>query len=268
METLRRAIYRASAEPTVPLPMGARSVGHYRVGLDHSEKALRKSFVQLFWGIAGTGEMIHRGRGYSLGPGGVFLYMPGDEHRLRTAAEPWEYRWLTLDGEMPARVARSFGLGRAVRRSGACPEDLFLQLEGRVAEVTPQGERRACATAFRILAAACGTEPGPSTSDLAVAECAAAIERRFADPDFTIASLARDLRIHRSSLSRLFSNRMGVSPQQYLMSTRMQKAMSMLRETEMRVSEVAYASGYTDPNYFARAMRNRVGLSPQEFRRQ
>jgi len=266
MDFFRNLVFRASKNPTVAVPVGARSAGHYSLPLDHREKGLRKDFVQLFWGIVGRGEFLHRSNRHELGPSEVFVYLPGDEHRLKPLTEPWDYRWLTLDGPLNTAITESFGLSRRARRAGPCPEDLFMQMEGHLRDVTPAGERRASAVAFQILAAACAGPRRPTSEDRATDALIERIERDYADPELTVEALAREIGIHRSSLARLFKSRMGVSPQQYLLSTRMQKAMALLRETDLRVSEVAYATGYTDPNYFSRAMRKLVGLAPLEFR--
>ncbi len=268
MEFFRKLVFRATAELTVPAPFGARSAGHYRLEETHREKAMRKDFVQLFWGLEGQGEFRLPAGPHVLGPEQVFVYLPGDAHDHRPVGGAWHYRWLTLDGPMNSEIVKSFGLGRKATRGGPCPEDLFTQLEGHIADVTPHGELRACAAAFAILAASCGRRDRRPPEDRIVEECLIRIDRDFADPELTVESVAAGLDVHRSSLCRAFKGRVGVSPQQYLISTRMQKAMSLLKETDLQVSEVARATGYPDPNYFARAMKKTVGMAPLEFRRQ
>jgi len=49
---------------------------------------------------------------------------------------------------------------------------------------------------------------------------------------------------------------------------RIQHALSLLKETDLSIEEIARHSGYTDPDYFARVVRKTVGVSPTEFRRQ
>ncbi len=39
----------------------------------------------------------------------------------------------------------------------------------------------------------------------------------------------------------------------------------MLRLGEMKVQEVAYAVGYTDPNYFTKAFKKHFSMSPKKF---
>ena len=265
-DTFRNILYRASKKPQTDLPFGVRSVGHYRMEKGFRELGRNKNFVQLFWGVSGRGELVHDSRTYVLSPGRVFLYFKKDTHRLRALSRRWEYRWFTLDGEMNESVVRSFGLRRGGRSAGACPAELFIQLEASLRDITARGERRAAVIAFSIIAESCGTLGVVRREENAAGACASRIEKDFKNPGISISRISEELGINRAGLSRAFSRRLGMSPQQYLLSLRMQKAMSLLKETDLRVSEVAYSVGYTDPNYFARAFKKNTGMTPGDFR--
>jgi AraC-like DNA-binding protein len=178
----------------------------------------------------------------------------------------WEYRWFTLDGPLNTATVRAFGLGGEVRPAGVCPHELFMQLEACLRDITPGGERRAAVVAFSLLARACGSRPVIRREDDAVQALMDRIEARFADPSLALAAEARDLGQNRTSLSRRFRRRAGRSPQAYVNLLRLQKAMSLLKETDLRVTEVAWQSGYRDPNYFARMVRRQCGMEPTRFR--
>jgi AraC-like DNA-binding protein len=259
-------IYRPSKVPSVDLPFGARSVGHYTVRRGRVDNPVRKFFVQLFWGVQGRGRFLHRRRRFVLEPEHVFIYFPEDIHDVRAMTDPWEYRWLTLDGPLNVETIRSFGLGRNVRRVGRCPGELFDQLEACIRSASPAVERHAATIAFSILTAACGTAAAVVRQDAVVGDCMDIIDEEYADQDLTIQSLSARLGVHRSILSRRFKEKVGSPPQQYIISRRLDKAMFLLRETDLRVSEIAYRSGFRDPNYFARAFRKTMGMSPLEFR--
>jgi AraC-like DNA-binding protein len=42
----------------------------------------------------------------------------------------------------------------------------------------------------------------------------------------------------------------------------------LMEQTDLRVSEIAYESGFRDPAYFSRVFREQVGVTPTAFRRQ
>jgi YesN/AraC family two-component response regulator len=63
-----------------------------------------------------------------------------------------------------------------------------------------------------------------------------------------------------------FKQRMGLSPQGYIKSFRIEKAKEFLINTTYRVSKIAYQVGYTDASSFARAFKASVGKTPQQYR--
>ncbi len=67
---------------------------------------------------------------------------------------------------------------------------------------------------------------------------------------------------------RAFKKSLGLSPIQYLIAQRMDRAAKLLLATELPVAEIAQAVGYEDPAYFARLFRQKTALTPSELRRQ
>lgn len=49
---------------------------------------------------------------------------------------------------------------------------------------------------------------------------------------------------------------------------RLSKALKLLTNIELNISEIAYTIGYNDPKYFTRCFRRSFGITPKEFRRQ
>lgn len=66
-------------------------------------------------------------------------------------------------------------------------------------------------------------------------------------------------------LSRLFSEHLGISFVEHLTGLRMARAERLIRENCMPVKEVAFAVGYPDPNYFGKAFKKTVGMSPSLY---
>lgn len=66
-------------------------------------------------------------------------------------------------------------------------------------------------------------------------------------------------------LSHVFSRESDFSLFAYLMQVRMDKAKELLAAGRLNVSQVSRAVGYQDPNYFSKAFRKHVGLSPRDY---
>lgn len=69
-------------------------------------------------------------------------------------------------------------------------------------------------------------------------------------------------------LSYLFRKEMGIGFSNFLLNQRIECAMTLLRETNMKVRETAERSGFHDYHYFAKAFKKINGLSPAEYRKQ
>jgi AraC-like DNA-binding protein len=61
---------------------------------------------------------------------------------------------------------------------------------------------------------------------------------------------------------RAFHQSAGMPPHSYLLSRRLERAEHMLRETQLPLSEIAAATGFSDQSHLARHFRRRTGMSP------
>jgi len=262
----RKAIYRPTFAPGTALPFGSRSVGHYIVNHGYTEKRLVKYFVQLFWGIEGQGRFEIDGKIYTLNPEEICFFFPGDEHILSAESAQWNYRWLTIDGELNTSVIESFNLKKIPSKVGPCPEELFLKLEREVKDNTPRGQCMASATAYSIFAMASGGSRKQSSNPSLAEQSLVIIKERFSDPDFDVNQLAEIMQINRSSLSRRFREEMHTTIKDYIIACRLQKGMSIINETSLSIAHIAKKCGYSSADYFAKAIKRATGNSPREFR--
>jgi AraC-like DNA-binding protein len=83
----------------------------------------------------------------------------------------------------------------------------------------------------------------------------------------TITEIAEMAGISVRSFQRKLSG-MGLSYSGLVDVVRFENAAKLLRETDAKVIDVAFASGYTDPAHFTRAFRRISGTTPREFREQ
>jgi len=262
-------IFRPSPLPSKDIPLGARSVGHYIVKPGFAAQPLVKHFIQVFWGIAGSGAIVMGGLEKRLAPGKLAIYLPGMEHRFYALEEQWEFRWWTMDGALAVPIVSSFGFASPdLYEAGPAPYHLFKQLESAVSENTPRGERKASALAYALLAAASGgSKLDKQHKDSKTREAIEIIHRDWMDPGLCVSSLAEQLRLDRSAFSRRFHSTMGVSPVNYISSLRIQNALSLLKNTRKPIAAIALSCGWSDPNYFSRCVRKASGLSPEDFRK-
>jgi len=62
--------------------------------------------------------------------------------------------------------------------------------------------------------------------------------------------------------ARAFRQTLGIPPHNYIVQRRVERAQQMLRNTELPLSEIAIAAGFTDQSHLARHFRTITGVSP------
>ena len=83
--------------------------------------------------------------------------------------------------------------------------------------------------------------------------------------DLTMLAAVAGLSVHH--FARQFKQTAGVTPHYYLTQKRVERAQEMLAKTDLPLSEIAYATGFSDQSHLARHFRRMLGTTPREFRR-
>lgn len=281
--------------PGLPLPFHVRSVGCNEAECGWSERipGRLKKFFQLFWTAEGCGElMLPEGGSVLLPAGSVFLRHPDEEHWNRTSgASRWRYYWFTADGPGAEAFFCAYGYPREALRAGECPVRLFLELELMLKRRTPYAQRHALSVAAEILALAgrkSGEEDSSENSGSSaagnVSECGGGgggsknggslvkafidlAHETFSDPASSVGTLSAGLGVHRTTLNRVFSREMAMSPGTYLHEIRIQRAFSLLQESSLPLKEIAFRCGFGNASYLCRLVRKVTGLPPSEYRK-
>jgi len=110
------------------------------------------------------------------------------------------------------------------------------------------------------------TESTEAGALLRVGNVISALENNFSK-NWKIEELLRIAHMSRSNLMRVFNKATGQAPVEYLVRLRIQKAMALLRDTELSITEIALEVGFNDSNYFARQFNKLIGKSPSSYRK-
>ena len=93
------------------------------------------------------------------------------------------------------------------------------------------------------------------------------IDEHYPEESISLDKVARKVNISPNYFSAMFSQEVGQTFVEYLTSKRIGEAKRMLRQTEKRSSEIAFAVGYKDPHYFSFVFKKVSGSTPSEYRR-
>ncbi len=93
------------------------------------------------------------------------------------------------------------------------------------------------------------------------------MDREFAQP-LDVESLARAVHMSGGHFSRQFRKAYGESPYQYLMTRRIERAMSLLRSSELSVTDICFSVGFQSLGTFSTRFTELVGVAPSVYREQ
>ncbi|NNG96196.1 helix-turn-helix transcriptional regulator [Gordonia araii] len=91
------------------------------------------------------------------------------------------------------------------------------------------------------------------------------MDREYAQP-LDVESLARDVHLSAGHLSRQFKLAYGESPYSYLMTRRIERAMTLLRRGDLSVTDVCFAVGCASLGTFSTRFRELTGVPPSVYR--
>jgi len=91
---------------------------------------------------------------------------------------------------------------------------------------------------------------------------------RLPEREWTVGELAADVHMSRSAFAARFTALVGEPPLRYLRRWRMQRAIDLLRHTDITITGVAAAVGYGSEVAFSQVFKREVGCAPMAYRRQ
>jgi len=91
------------------------------------------------------------------------------------------------------------------------------------------------------------------------------VEANMADWDFDLETMARKLAVSRRQLFRKIRAAAGCSPNTLIRTLRLRRAAQLLTESQMTVTEITYAVGFSDLKYFRTIFREYYGVAPGEY---
>ncbi|MEG3841702.1 AraC family transcriptional regulator [Microcoleus sp. herbarium14] len=83
--------------------------------------------------------------------------------------------------------------------------------------------------------------------------------------DIKLIELAAIAQISPYHFLRLFKQSMGITPHQYILQRRINKAKYLLRDSELSIAEIAFRVGFCDQSHLTRCFKRLLGMTPKQF---
>ena len=102
---------------------------------------------------------------------------------------------------------------------------------------------------------------------MVIRKAKAFIGEHYTNPELTLRQVSNEVAMSNNHFCTIFSQETGVTFTEYITSLRIEKAKELLRDRQMRTSDVSASIGYNDPHYFSYLFKKYTGLSPRDYRR-
>ena len=94
------------------------------------------------------------------------------------------------------------------------------------------------------------------------------IRNNYCDASLTNANLAIECRMSEVYFRKLFTKYYGISPKQFIIDVRIQKAKQLLAEGVLSVSAISEKCGFSNPYHFCRLFKQHTRKTPSEYRKE
>jgi len=110
-------------------------------------------------------------------------------------------------------------------------------------------------------------EPEPEGDEIVLRAAMRLIEEHLDDMP-SLVQLAQKVGTHEKRLSRIFREHLGLTVFAYIRDARLRRGQDLLAESAMSVQDVAELVGFRNACNFTTAFRQRIGMTPSQFRQQ
>jgi AraC-like DNA-binding protein len=223
----------------------------------------------------GSGVLEFRNqRKLKIHAGMIFLLLPEVWHRYRPdRSTGWRESWIEICGSVPARLRESTPSPfRKIVRSRDESSELAEAIDKiHILAADPQATRpELSAEALRCLALL-DRESNASTRRESPQRMTLRAERyleiHHTEP-IDMPEVARQLGVSYSSFRKIFLNQTGLTPWQYVVQIRIERARRMVASGDLKLDEIADKLGFSSAFHLSTAFKKAFGLSPESWRKQ
>ena len=226
---------------------------------------------------------ISKGRGvfessgtssFEVSTGTCFFLFPGVWHRYKPDPRSgWEEYWVGFKGYYPDHLMQQLffdqkkpfyhiGLNEDIQR-------LFQKLLDNVKSAVPGYQQIISGVTLEILglinSISLNKESYTDITGRSIAKAKFRMQESIENP-ISMDELLDEVPMSYSKFRQAFKNATGLSPNQYYLDIRLNKAKELLTATSLSINEIAYHTGFESIFYFSKLFKKKNGVSPKDYR--
>ena len=226
--------------------------------------------------VEGQGEFDSKQTGLrKLSKGDAIIMFPGVWHRYRPIHKVgWSVYWVHFQGEDAQRLQdRNFiSVEEPILKVGLNDTvlDPFVHLLDLLRMEPPGFQQMLAAGTLQIIASIFGavhSQRVDSRIHEQIRRAKAMLEKDLASLPL-MDNIAKELEMSRAHFFRVFKEHTGLTPYQYHLELKLNRARQMLRNSDLSVKQVARLLGFSSVYHFSKFFKSKTGVSPTPWRKE
>lgn len=273
----RRYMLNLAPENDIRSSAKLLSASTARFGGDWHSVPHAHNYAELFYTVGGRGQFRIEDQLYPVKTNQLVIVNPHVVHtEVSYEATPLEYIVLGIEGlelSFGGEEGSQFCILDCQRSDDilSCMRSILRELEGQ-----QPGYQRICQAFMEILilrlsrqssSLAAVSVQAPAAASRQCATIRRYIDQHFKEP-LNLELLAGEAFVNKYYLAHAFKKEYGISPINYMLCRRIEESKYLLAETDLPLSQISQALGFSSPSYFSQSFRRSEGLSPTEYRQQ
>ena len=248
------------------------AAGHYHCETGYRIRGQYVDSIIVMYVEQGEMEVEYQGKHYIAPPGSVILLDRNEPHHY-FVSQYAEFYWINIGGcncpQLCSYLNRHFG---AVHKGDYCqPIGIIIRSilsKFKCNQVPVEAE-----LSWKIHEILCRLIPVPQAvqasnpAHSAAQDAADYIRDHLSCCQLDLNTIANHVGLSTTHLIRLFQKEFGCTPHAYVIRLRMEHTKYLLKTTAMPVKQIARESGYSNVSSFVSAFTEKVGISPQQYRK-
>lgn len=210
---------------------------------------------------------LHKNQGFLIPPDTITYYEADKE-------EPWNYMWIGFNGVKAETYLNYANLNEDNLIFEYSTDDtlqIYLNEMLKLKELNFSNELKLEGLLYMFMSAlvSCRKDEGNTkafrSTEIYLEKSIEYIEKNYAD-NIKINDIANYIGINRSYLTHIFKKNINISPQEFLLNYRIDKACTLLKRSDLSIKAVSKSIGYSDPLTFSKIFKKVKGESPKNYR--
>lgn len=250
------------------------SAGYEACEPGHHYGPIYRSYQLIHFILSGKGMLEIDGQTFQLGAGDAFLIPSGKiSYYAADPHDPWCYTWISFLGihsqmyayQLIGSSPQPYILHGLDTEKYRCLIAGILALEGTATSRYFKGNSILLQVLGELFQDVSFDERNWGKSSVAD-EAKFYLDVNYSE-NLRLKDVAHNFGVHPNYLTRVFHERFGVTPKQYLLDLKLQKARQLLCTTDLPVSVIAGSMGFEDAMAFSKLFKKSCGCSPSDYRR-